>query len=210
MNKLFLIGFLFLFICGEKKNPTERITKFPFHPVGNFSNDSLDTLHIDLNRSSIKWKGTKMMGLGSHEGEISIQKGYLLVQDEILTGGEISVDMRSITVTDIPATDPIPIRNLTNHLKSTDFFDVDKYPISNLNFLSIEKLQNNNLLVHASLTIKGISNPVSFEIEKLGINHFQTSLQIDRFEWDIAYSGSWVDRTLVDREIDLRVELVGK
>ncbi|MEP1088895.1 YceI family protein [Algoriphagus sp.] len=170
----------------------------------------MDTLPIDLTRSSIKWKGTKMRGLGSHEGEIAIQKGYLLLQNQILTGGEISVDMRSITVTDIPASDPIPIRNLTNHLKNSDFFDVNKHPVSFLNFLSVEELQNNKLLVDASLTIKGIANPVSFEVEKLGKHHFQTRLQIDRFNWDIAYSGSWVDRTLVDREIDLSVELVGK
>lgn len=210
MTKLCLIGFLFLFGCGERKVPSERILNIPIRPAGNFSNERVDTLFIDLNRSFIKWKGTKMMGLGSHEGEISIQKGYLLVQDDILAGGEIRVDMKSITITDIPASDPIPIRNLTNHLKSTDFFDVAKYPVSFLNFLSIEKSQNNNLLVNASLTIKGISNPVSFEVENVGKNHFQTRLQIDRFDWDIAYSGSWVDRTLVDREIDLRVELVGK
>ncbi|REG83620.1 YceI family protein [Algoriphagus antarcticus] len=169
-----------------------------------------DTVEIDLIKSKILWKGTKMMGMGKHEGEIAIQKGFLLYQNDELIGGEITVDMKSITVTDIPASDPIPIRNLTNHLKSSDFFDVDKYPLSHLNIRKVQKSQGNKLLVTGSLTIKGISNKVSFGVENVGRNHFIANLQIDRFEWDIAYKGSWVDRTLVDREIELKVEIVCK
>ena len=169
-----------------------------------------DTVAIDSRKSRIYWKGTKMMGLGSHGGEIEILKGFLIFQQDELTGGEITVDMKTISVTDIPKSDPIPIRNLTNHLQSPDFFYVDKYPISTLKIRSVQRLVDNRLLVNGLLTIKGISNPVSFEVENVGKSHFQTSLVIDRFDWDIAYSGSWVDRTLVDRDIAIRGELVCK
>ncbi|WP_296698476.1 YceI family protein [Algoriphagus sp.] len=207
MNKA-VFGFmsLLLFSVTEEK---ERSGRFDFE--NSFISSAaikFDTLTIDPIKSKIVWKGTKMMGLGSHEGDIAIQNGFLLFQNQELSGGEIKVNMREIKVTDIPATDPIPIKNLTDHLKSPDFFDVDKYPFSVLYFRSIEKLQNNKLGITASLIIKGTSNFVHFEAEKVSNNHFQAYLQIDRFEWDIAYRGSWVDRTLVDQEIDLSVEIV--
>lgn len=206
MNELlsFICGLLLL-SCVEGSN--FQSLEYIQNPI---STIDLDTVEVDHIKSKILWKGTKMMGLGKHEGGISIQKGFLIFQNKQLTGGEITVNMHSITVTDIPASDPIPIRNLTNHLKSPDFFDVDKYPLSHLKISTVQKSKGNKFLVTGSLTIKGISNPVSFEVENVGRNHFHSNLQIDRFDWDIAYCGSWVDRTLVDREIQLRIELVCK
>lgn len=169
-----------------------------------------DTLAIDLTRSKILWKGTKMRGLGKHEGEIEIQGGFLLIENNRIIGGEMDVNMQNISVTDIPKSDPIPIKNLTDHLKGPDFFDVDKHPISHLSIGSAQQAQDNKILLTGSLTIKGITNPISFVVEKVGMNHFKTELELDRFEWDIAYSGSWIDRTLVDRVIILRVELLCK
>ncbi|MBB6326458.1 polyisoprenoid-binding protein YceI [Algoriphagus iocasae] len=169
----------------------------------------LDTLKIDVSKSNIFWKGTKMMGLGKHEGEIAIQNGFLLIQNNALSGGEITVDMNTITVTDIPETDPIPIRNLTNHLKSPDFFDVDKYPYSNFQITKVEPTLNGKFQISGLLDLKGITNSVLFEAEQISEDRFSASLEIDRFDWDIAYSGNWIDRTLVDREIQLRIELVG-
>ena len=168
----------------------------------------LDTLKIDVFKSKIFWKGTKMMGLGKHEGEITIQNGFLLTQNNVLSGGDITVDMNTITVTDIPETDPIPIRNLTNHLKSPDFFDVDKYPYSTFKILQIKNTDNEKLLIVGEMEIKGTTNTISFAAEDSG-NRFSATFEIDRFDWDIAYSGNWIDRTLVDREIQLRIELVG-
>ncbi|WP_057937070.1 YceI family protein [Algoriphagus resistens] len=89
-----------------------------------------DTLEVDLTRSKIFWKGTKMYGLGKHEGEIEIQGGFLLIENNRITGGEMDVNMQNICVTDIPKSDPIPLKNLTDHLKGPDFFDVDKHPMS--------------------------------------------------------------------------------
>lgn len=166
-----------------------------------------DKVNIDFIKSKILWKGTKMMGLGKHEGGISIKKGFLIFQNKQLTGGEITVNMESITVTDIPSTDPIPIRNLTNHLKSTDFFDVDKHPFSTFRIIQVKKHENGELLITGELEIKGITNTISFTSMEYR-ERLLATIEIDRFDWDIAYSGSWVDRTFVDREIQLRIELV--
>lgn len=170
--------------------------------------EASDILEIDVDKSKISWRGTKMMGLGKHEGEIEIKNGFLLFQNNTLIGGEVTVDMESISVTDIPKTDPIPIRNLTNHLKSPDFFDVDKYPDSHFKITKVEPTPNGKFQMSGLLDLKGITKPVLFEAEKISEDRFSASLEINRFDWDIAYSGSWIDRTLVDKEIQLSIELV--
>ena len=170
--------------------------------------NDLDTLEIDVSKSKILWRGTKMMGLGEHEGEIAIQNGFLLIQNKSLRGVKITLDMNRITVTAIPETDSILIRNLSNHLKSPDFFDVDKYPYSNFQITKVEPTLNGKFQISGLLDLKGITNPVLFEAEQISEDRFSASLEIDRF-WDIAYSGSWIDRTLVGREIQLWIELVG-
>jgi polyisoprenoid-binding protein YceI len=172
--------------------------------------EASDTLEIDVSKSKIRWRGTKMMGLGKHEGEIEIKNGFLLFQKNTLSGGKVSVEMETITITDIPKTDPIPIRNLTNHLKSPEFFDAESHPLSHFQITKVLPAQNGTFQVSGILTLKGISKPISFEAEKISKQHFSAGFEINRFDWDIAYSGSWVDRTLVDKEIQLWIELVCK
>ncbi|WP_394331074.1 YceI family protein [Algoriphagus resistens] len=76
--------------------------------------------------------------------------------------------------------------------------------LCHLRIRSAKRAQEIKILLTGSLTIKGITNPISFVAEKVGMNHFKTHLELKRFLWDIAYSGSWIDRTLVDRGIILR------
>ncbi|MEB2778927.1 YceI family protein [Algoriphagus sp. C2-6-M1] len=202
MNELLasIIGFLMIGCIDSSDSKT-------FASIGDpISNQEADTLEIDLFKSKIFWKGTKMMGLGKHEGEIAIHEGYVLIDNKQLAGGELFVDMNSITVTDIPATDPIPIQNLTNHLKSADFFYVDKYPFSTFKIVEIKKNRNGEIGINGELKIKGITNTVSLAITEYE-NGYTATLEIDRFDWDIAYSGSWIDRTLVDRVIELKIEI---
>ena len=44
-------------------------------------------VRIDNKKSEVKWKGTKMRGLGKHEGVLTIKEGYFETRDNILIGG---------------------------------------------------------------------------------------------------------------------------
>jgi polyisoprenoid-binding protein YceI len=166
----------------------------------------VDTLKLDLTRSKLYWKGTKMRGNGSHEGEVIISQGYLLRDESGLSGGKFEIDMKSISITDIPETDPIPIKNLTEHLMDSDFFDVDNFPVSALEITKITTHSPENLEVSGNLTIRGITKNITFSANQKE-NSITARFLIDRFDWNIAYEGSWADRTLVDREIEFRVKL---
>jgi polyisoprenoid-binding protein YceI len=54
------------------------------------------------------------------------------------------------------------------HLLSPDFFDLAKYPKITFKTSRVEATGNNRGKVTADLTIRGITHPISFEVECLG------------------------------------------
>lgn len=206
MNKLFpLLLPLFLASCmGTHKSDAETANVSPtataVNPVAG------DTVGIDILRSRILWKGTKMEGSGKHEGEIKLEDGYLIMSNGNLSAGKFTIDMQSITVSDIPAHEPVPRERLTTHLKSADFFNADKYPFSQLEITTVERLPSDSLLLHGNLRIKDVEKNIEFKAMQRG-NLFSAKFTFDRFLWNIAYEGSWADKTLVDKDIELAIML---
>ena len=63
------------------------------------SNSHIENVTSDTKASTIKWIGSKLTS--SHEGNISIQKGYLSIDHGTLVSGQFAINMNSITCTDI-------------------------------------------------------------------------------------------------------------
>lgn len=208
MNRHFLIITLFILLSScigkhnsnaQKATITEKSTEVESETKG-------DTIRIDLTKSNIHWKGTKMRGAGKHEGEIELQSGYLITNNKQLVKGSFVVDMSTIGVTDIPEHEPIPRNNLNKHLKSSDFFDVEKFPTSEFRITNVKQLTSDSLLISGNLTLKNITKNVEFGAkyhEKL----FSTKFTFDRFQWNIAYEGNFADKTLVDKDVELKIIL---
>ena len=165
-----------------------------------------DTIRIDLSKSNIHWKGTKMRGAGKHEGEIKLKSGYLITENNQLVNGNFVVDMSTIGVTDIPEHEPVPKNNLNNHLKSSDFFDVEKFTTSEFHITSVKQITSDSLLVSGNLTLKDITKNIEFGAKYQG-KFFQTKFKFDRFQWNIAYEGNFADKTLVDKDIEIKIKL---
>jgi hypothetical protein len=207
MSRVWIIILVMILVSCRQDQQIEAIDPIVIHTEQtHFSIDgSYDTLWISP-ESRLYWRGTKMRGLRGHEGEILFKQGYILQNSFGWQGGVFAIDMETIQVTDIPKTDPIPIKNLTDHLKNPDFFDVDKFPISRFYPRKIQS-DGENLKVEGELEIKGISKSIHFDAKKNG-TEVLAAFSINRFDWNIAYTGSWADRTLVDREIHFQVKLV--
>ena len=142
---------------------------------------------IDITKSYITWKGKKI--LGSHTGTIKLVEGYLEMEGDILQGGMFVVDMTSLTVTGMEGNSK---DKLERHLKSDDFFGVKNYPTATLVINKATK-EGNTYDVVAEITIKGITQPINFELE-MGASAAIASLKIDRTEFGIRYgSGSFSD-----------------
>ena len=207
MNKLFLFLIVLMLICScvGKHNSNAQKVKIDKVHEEQYSLTK-DTLQIDLSNSSIHWKGTKMRGAGKHEGQIQLQDGYFLTDQNKLVGGRFSINMNTIQVTDIPEHEPVPRKRFNDHMRSEDFFNTEKYPTSEFTITEINDLSTDNILVSGNLTIKGITRNISFKAISVD-KEFSTKFTFDRFKWNIAYEGSWADQTLVDRYIELSIKL---
>jgi polyisoprenoid-binding protein YceI len=147
------------------------------------------TKKVDASKSSINWVGKKVTG--QHSGTINIKEATLVFDGQKLTGGTFTVDMPSITVTDLKAGDGK--EDLEGHLKADDFFGTEKHPTSTLVFKTIATKGNDLYNVTADLTIKGKTNPITFDILVKG-NTATATLKVDRTKYDIKYkSGSFFD-----------------
>lgn len=108
---------------------------------------------VDPAKSSLTWVGKKLTG--GHNGTIALQSGTLLFDGKKLSGGNFAINMA--TIKDAEGSD-----KLEGHLKADDFFGVDKFPASTFVIKKIAAGSGNSVSVTGDLTIKGITNSISF------------------------------------------------
>jgi polyisoprenoid-binding protein YceI len=152
----------------------------------------IDNVRVNAESSTVKWIGSKVAS--SHEGKVSISKGVLSIDHGILVGGEIAIDMRTITNTDMEGGRK---QKLESHLKNKDFFNVEAFPLAIIKIIGAEKGKGNMYEITANLTIKGIEHPITFEadVNINGVNFLaEARIKIDRTKWGIRYgSGSFFE-----------------
>lgn len=159
------------------------------------------TKKIDAQKSTINWVGKKVTG--EHSGTVNFKEGNLIFKGNKLAGGNFTVDMTSMTSTDLTGDWK---GKLDGHLKSEDFFGTEKNPTSTLVFKKIATKPNGVYTVTADLTIKGITNPVTFDITVKG-NTANAKLTIDRTKYGIKYNSKNFFDSLGDKAINDDFEL---
>lgn len=171
------------------------------------------TAKIDPSATTVKWLGKKITG--QHYGNVSVKDGSLTFQGDVITAGEVNVDMNTITVTDIPAKEE-GNGKLVGHLKSPDFFNVQKYPDAKLVITGSEKTKK-GLKVKGNLTFIGQTNPVEFDTivdKKSDVVKAKSEIKIDRTKWGLKYGSGDFFKGLGDKAIDnefvLSVDLTAK
>lgn len=123
-------------------------------------------LSVDVAQSKIEWKGYKVVKSEntSHFGTIQFKSGELTVKNGELESGNFVADISSLQNTDLME-DAEQKTKLENHLKSGDFFEVEKFPTASFEITKIDKSPANsdyNTILHGNLTIKGITKPMQF------------------------------------------------
>ena len=157
---------------------------------------------IKTQSSKVVWKGYKVTG--SHQGTIALESGSLTFHQDELVDGEFTINMRSLVNTDLEG----EYRGkLEGHLKSDDFFGVESYPTATLEFKKVKSTGKNSYHVSGNLTIKGKTNPISFDLSIYG-NKASASIKIDRTEYDVRYGSSSFFDGLKDNAIYDEFDLV--
>ena len=149
---------------------------------------------VEVKSSTIKWTGKKVTG--QHNGTIDLKNGYFEMDGEVITGGKFTIDMSSITVTDLEGEDK---GKLEGHLKSADFFGVQDHPTATLVVNSATKTKD-GYAVKGDITIKKNTEPVTFNLIKNG-NTAKAKLVIDRSKFDVRYGSDSFFDNLGDKTI---------
>ena len=152
---------------------------------------------INLSQSMVTWTGNKIGG--SHQGGIKIKSGYLEFKNGHIVGGEVVMDMNSISNTDL--TDEGYNQKLVGHLKSDDFFGVEKYPTSTFRVSKATQFINGKATLSGVLTIKGKSENVVVDVTQKG-NVYSAQLKVDRSKFDVRYGSNSFFDNLGDKAID--------
>lgn len=159
------------------------------------------TKKIDASKSTVEWVGKKVTG--QHNGTVNFKDGALVFKGKKLKGGTFTVDMTSLTATDLTGE---YLGKLNGHLKSEDFFGTEKFPTATLVFKKIGTKSANVYTVTADLTIKGITKPVTFDITVNG-NTATTAFNVDRTKYDIKYGSKSFFESIGDKAISDEFEL---
>jgi len=143
--------------------------------------------------STLSWEGSKPGG--GHNGIVEVVNGNIFTDNGKITGGSFAIDMASIVCYDVK--NKGMNQKLVGHLKSEDFFHVEKYPNASFQIFSVAEMSpremdgiNATHMVSGDLKIKDRVQRVSFpaEIKVSGDKVYAKTSEIvlDRTRWEIT------------------------
>jgi polyisoprenoid-binding protein YceI len=178
----------------------KNLTVLVFLLLGMAGIASAQSFTVNKSNSTVKWHGKKVTG--EHYGKINFKSGTIQVSNGQLSGGSFEIDMNSITCDDL--TDAGTNQKLVGHLKSDDFFSVATHPTSKMTITGVKKLSGNEYEYTGNLTIKGITNPVTFNasttVEGSTVKA-SGKMVIDRSKFDVRFGSGAFFPNLGDRLI---------
>jgi polyisoprenoid-binding protein YceI len=141
---------------------------------------------VKTSESTVKWNGKKVTG--EHYGKVEVEKGSLQVEGNRVKSGTIVMDMATIDNEDL--TNESMNQKLVGHLKSDDFFSVEKHPYATLDLKEVVLKSGNEYTFTGDLTIKDITHPVTFDATMDVKNNKLTAkgeVEVDRTLYDIKF-----------------------
>ena len=85
------------------------------------------------------------------------------------------------------------------HLRTSDFFEVDRFPELTFESTRIEKLDGDTFTLHGNLTLKGVTKPVQLNVEYSGVTKdpwggervgFVVTGKIKRSNWGVNFNAA--------------------
>lgn len=185
-----------------------------------------DALIFGMKDATIVWIGSKSTG-STHTGTLKGKTGSVAYKDGTIVAGNIEIDMKSLSSTDLTGKDKA---KLEGHLKSSEFFDIEKYPTAKFEIVKISPLDANTErtasmkslvkltnMMTGNLTIKGVTRsvtvPVNINLKATSVKITSSMFGIDRSLWGVNYdigtiSGA-VKEAIVDDRISLQLNFEG-
>lgn len=207
MKKTIFISVLSAFAlvsCGKDKPVTSEVSEVTTTSEGVL-------YQVDTLNSKVQWKGFKVLKTDntSHIGSIKFESGDVTVKDGKLESGKFVVNMSSLENEDVK--DEEMKTKLESHLKSEDFFEVEKFPTASFEITKITDAVEGgdyNAVLDGNLTIKGITKPMTFNanvsIKEGEISIATEQKDIDREVFGVSFQ-SPIENGVIKNEINVQV-----
>jgi polyisoprenoid-binding protein YceI len=169
----------------------------------------------DLQKSNVQFTG--VTPVVSEHGKFLLKEGTLTVKDSTIQAGYFIIDATSLTATD---DDGSANKKLQTHLKSPDFFDVEKFGIASFEITGVQPVTNGKKdlvmkdathTITGNLKIKEITKNITFPAKisiVTGKIIADANFNIDRTQWGINYGNDKSKGVkYIKPEINLKVHL---
>ena len=131
--------------------------------------------------SSVRFKNKTFWGLATVTGEFTEVRGAGQITANGAVSGGLVIGAASLKT---------GIRKRDDHLRSADFFDVENHPVIRVEVTGLEPTGANTTTVHATLTVRGTTEPLSLSaaVDQLGDGtvHLKTQTTIDRTKLGVS------------------------
>ncbi|MFA6058212.1 MAG: YceI family protein [Taibaiella sp.] len=156
---------------------------------------------IDQSKSEMTWVGKKV--IGSENGTINIKNGSVNYNGSTITSGSFTIDMNTIKTSSQEGENK---GKLENHLKSADFFEVSKFPVSTFKIKKVVKGNGDNATATGALTIKGITRDITFPVKMSVMNGSMEitakDIKVDRTKYGVKFASQSLKSTVSDKAIN--------
>lgn len=127
------------------------INALPLLPAG--------TWNIDPVHSNVGFSVRHLM-VSKVRGKFETFSGAITVAEDGTPAVRAEIDVNSISTGN---------EQRDGHVRSADFFEVEKYPTATFVSTSVDK-DGDDYLVHGDFTLKGVTKPVDLKLEFNGVN----------------------------------------
>jgi polyisoprenoid-binding protein YceI len=169
--------------------------------VGSSFTSKVNNFKVNVAKSTLNWVATKVTG--KHNGTLKLASGSLESNGKMVTGGTFDIDMNSLVCLDL--TDKETNGKFVGHLRSDDFFSIEKHKTAHFEIQKVVPTKGNEYDVTGKLTIKGISNEVTFPATitttPKGVKA-SAKITVDRTKFDIKYGSGKFFEGLGDKVIN--------
>lgn len=181
---------------GEKKAAVEE------KPAGGEAAEAPPkgaALAIDAAKSKVEFIGSKVTG--NHDGGFTGVSGTIhFVEGVVGSTAEITIDMTTVYS---------DADKLTGHLKSPDFFDVEKYPTAKFALNEMKSIGEDRYKVAGELTLHGVTKVITFDATITADDAAVTAkseFSLNRKDFGIVYAGKPDD--LIRDDVLLKLNVV--
>ncbi|RKH45811.1 YceI family protein [Corallococcus sicarius] len=165
--------------------------------------------NIDTTHTGIHFN-VRHMVIAKVRGSFQQFSGTLTLDDENLAASAVSVRIDTASIN-------TGVSQRDNHLRSPDFFDVEKFPAITFESTKVEKGSGTGLRVTGKLTIRDITREVVLEAEALGVGKdpwgnlkaaFEAKTSVDRRDFGLTWNQALeAGGVLVGEKIEITLEV---